>query len=172
MLNLEGENVVFRTRPHIIGLLSTLFLYALFLLAIIIASPMLIHLAQNKLHIHIPTWWLLIYFACIIFLGFQIFASIYNWLNDLYVLTDKRLIDYNRTLPFRETIVETSLNEIQNVYVNKAGPLQVIFKFGNLIVETAAESTRLVWENIPNVTEIQRQIMRAKEGANGVQREN
>mgnify|MGYP001592525074 CR=1 FL=1 len=85
-------------------------------------------------------------------LGLIVYAFIIwtNYYLDVWIITDKRLIDIEQRTLFSRTISELPMSKIQNVTLEIPGFIATILKFGNLKVETASQSTFIIRE-APNV---------------------
>ncbi|EKD56954.1 MAG: hypothetical protein ACD_58C00038G0006 [uncultured bacterium] len=82
----------------------------------------------------------------------------YLWKHDVYVLTDQRIIDINRTNIFQKDVTEFSLDKIQNVTYNQHGPIPMMVNFGEVIIETAGEFKNVKIELAPNPSAIQQKV--------------
>jgi hypothetical protein len=78
----------------------------------------------------------------------------YRYRNDIWLITNQRLIDSTKTTPFNHSVASTSLTNIQDVSIEKRGILATVFNFGNLICQTAATSGAFVFRGVPRPTEL------------------
>jgi len=72
-----------------------------------------------------------------------------HWFFNVDIVTDERIIDisfYN--LMYRE-ITEAGADEIQEVTVRPAGGVMSFFEFGDVVIQTAAETPRVIFTNVP-----------------------
>jgi len=97
----------------------------------------------------------------IIFIILVSYYYLYLWYNDIYVLTDERIIDIDQNGLFNRTLAETSLDQIQEVKIEVKGPMESIFGFGKIIVQTAGPSENLILELTPKPFSAQRVINKA-----------
>lgn len=95
--------------------------------------------------------------STIIALIFGIFTIIfinlyylYLWYNDLYVLTNQRIIDVDQKGLFNRVLAETSLDQIQEIKVQMTGPISHLLGIGTIVVQTAGPSENLILELVPN----------------------
>jgi membrane protein YdbS with pleckstrin-like domain len=94
-----------------------------------------------------------------------------DWSNDLYIVTDERIIDIEkRPLFFSEQRREASLGMIQNVYLEIPTFLASTFAFGNVIVQTAGAG-EFTFDKVANPREVQNEIFRRMEAFREAQRE-
>lgn len=89
------------------------------------------------------------------------YYNLFLWYNDIYILTNQRLIDVDQHGLFTRRISETSLDQIQEVQVIVNGPLETIFGFGQVIVQTSGPSENFILEITPQPYKIQQLINRA-----------
>ncbi|MEW5717548.1 MAG: cyclic nucleotide-binding domain-containing protein [Chloroflexota bacterium] len=96
--------------------------------------------------------------------GFLTWYHYEDWHNDIYQLTDERVVDIERS-PFRlkERLVETTLERIQNVSYNKPNLIANFFNYGDLMIETAGGQGRLVFKNVPNPQWAAQEIFRRRD---------
>jgi CRP-like cAMP-binding protein len=84
-----------------------------------------------------------------------------DWGNDLYIVTNDRLIDTERLpLGFRSKRTETTFDKIQNVNFTIPGPIATLFDFGTVTVFTAGAEGKLDFEWVRNPRGVQREIFR------------
>jgi len=82
-----------------------------------------------------------------------------NWGNDLYIVTDDRIIDTERLpLGFRSSRTETTFDKVQNVNFVIPGVMANFFKFGTVTVYTAGVEGKLDFEWIKDPARVQREI--------------
>jgi uncharacterized membrane protein YdbT with pleckstrin-like domain len=84
-----------------------------------------------------------------------------DWRNDIYVLTNRRVVHRERVGAFliRENFSAAPLQAIQNVQVSQVGPLGRILRFGDLVVETAGAAGQVVFHSIPDPWAVQQAIL-------------
>jgi CRP-like cAMP-binding protein/uncharacterized membrane protein YdbT with pleckstrin-like domain len=82
-----------------------------------------------------------------------------DWRNDLYVLTDELIIDIERKpLGFFAEQRQAPLAQIQDVRYVVPNPLAAILKFGDLLIETAAEHGGFTFDYIYHPESVQEEI--------------
>ena len=93
-----------------------------------------------------------------------------DWANDLYTVTSDRIIDVEKKpLFFAEQRREASLGAIQNVSLKIPNMLAVVFNYGDVLVQTAAQG-EFTFDKAPNPREVQREIFRRMEAFQEAQR--
>ncbi len=94
-----------------------------------------------------------------------------DWGNDLYIVTNERIIDMEkRPLFFAEQRREASLGVIQNVSLKIPNIIAGVFNFGDVVVQTAGAG-EFTFDGVPNPREVQREIFRRMEAYREAQRE-
>lgn len=96
-----------------------------------------------------------IYFLFVLFLAFRSWVDYYL---DMWILTDKRLIDIEQTGLFQREVSEIPLFRIQDMTVSIPGFTATFLKFGTITVQTAGEKDFYI-PDIPRVYEIKDLIM-------------
>lgn len=95
-----------------------------------------------------------------------VFLAWYNyedWRNDIYQLTDERVLDIERDpFRFKERLVETTLERIQNVSYSKPTLIANLLNYGDLIIETAGGQGQLVFKQVPNPQWATQEIFRRR----------
>ncbi|HHY55608.1 MAG TPA: PH domain-containing protein [Chloroflexi bacterium] len=71
-----------------------------------------------------------------------VYAGIYwyRYENDLWIITNERLIDSTKTTPFNQDIKTATLTNIQDINIRKRGIFQTLFEYGDVICQTASAS--------------------------------
>ncbi|RPI55738.1 MAG: PH domain-containing protein [Chloroflexi bacterium] len=84
-----------------------------------------------------------------------------NWGNDLYIVTNDRIIDTERLpLGFRSRRTETTFDKIQNVSFTIPGPVATIFDFGTVTIFTAGAEGKLDFSWVRDPRGVQQEIFR------------
>lgn len=80
------------------------------------------------------------------------------WL-DIFIITEKRIIDIDQTGIFSRTVSELRLNRIQDVTAQVKGFWQSMFDYGDVYIQTAGEIERFHFENIPHPNHLAKEIL-------------
>jgi uncharacterized membrane protein YdbT with pleckstrin-like domain len=99
---------------------------------------------------------------------------IMDHVDDIYIVTNKRVIRREQ-VPFRqESRVEAPLRNVQDIQESQSGLLAQVFDFGDLIIETAGERGHVAFREIPKTSEVKdiifEQIRRMQAGAKAEER--
>lgn len=153
----EGETVILLLRRHPFVILIRLFVYFLFALVPIIfikVFPVLIIDPDiSPIFLFLSSLWYL-------FLWSMAFYSLTMYTLDVWILTDKRIIDSTQHGFFNRTVSELYISRIQDISVNTAGVIPTVLKFGDLYIQTAGTEERFKFLQIPKPEEVKDKIMR------------
>jgi len=84
----------------------------------------------------------------ILTLGFA-FESFVMWYFNVFLVTDRRIVDIDFWGLLHKSVSETPLHNVQDVTHEVGGFWRVIFNFGNLYIQTASEVPRIDFKDIP-----------------------
>ncbi len=132
------EMLVFRSRKHVIQLLSAL------ILPLAIFSIGLFWLVLDSV-------WILSPFSIVIMLAGLAWGaySYFDWANDEYIVTSKRVIHIERLLLYGEKRDEAPLVRIQDVTVITTSLLQKLLDYSDIRIQTAGAGT-IIFSGIPH----------------------
>jgi hypothetical protein len=83
-----------------------------------------------------------------------------DWHNDVYVVTDERVVDIEKVPLLAEERREARLDRIQDVRYDQPTIIHRIFDFGHVWLETAGEIGRFTFDYVPHPREVQGEIFR------------
>jgi uncharacterized membrane protein YdbT with pleckstrin-like domain len=72
-----------------------------------------------------------------------------DWRNDHYIVTSLRVLHVERVLLLREDRDEAPIELVQDVQVNQEGMLANLLNFGDVIIQTAAATEKVVFADVP-----------------------
>jgi uncharacterized membrane protein YdbT with pleckstrin-like domain len=85
----------------------------------------------------------------------------FDWRNDHYIITNLRVLHVERVLLLREDRDEAPIERVQDVQSLKAGVLANLLNYGDVLIQTAAATQRVVFASIPNPDQVSRAIRSA-----------
>ena len=98
----------------------------------------------------------------VVYVLFLLLGLLMSWAMyylNFHILTNERIVDINQKTPLHHTISELHLNKVQDVTAEVRGLLPTILNYGNVYIQTAAETERFVFNNVANPTMVSKQIM-------------
>lgn len=110
---------------------------------------------------------LIVYYLLIAAYAFEQFLS---WYYNVYIVTNMHIVDINFYSLLSKEVVEISLNDIEVIAYHASGIFASLFHYGNVEIETAAETKRIVFEKVPNpdvVTDAVQDLQRARKSFGG-----
>jgi CRP-like cAMP-binding protein/membrane protein YdbS with pleckstrin-like domain len=143
-------------RKHWIRLLQRIWLPALVTLGLLLV------LIAASFALGAGSLWLDVFLVGLLMLSLGwLWWSWEDWGNDLYIVTDDRIIDTEaRPLGFGSTRTETTFDRIQNVSFDIPGPVATFFDYGTVIIYTAGAQGRLDFDWVQAPKRVQREIFR------------
>lgn len=91
------------------------------------------------------------------FLLFMLLFSLVEFFDfyfDLYIVTDRRIVDISQQKLFSRTVSELLLEDIEDVDAKTIGVLGTLFDFGDVEIQTAGSKANFNFEKILHPTEI------------------
>ena len=150
MINLgNDERVLYEVRKHWYVLLTdSLFVVLLFLV------PWAVMFGLDVLSVDLTSdeGSLIFFFAMLwLFLTWITFMIIWtNYYLDVWIITNKRIIDIEQFSLFSRDLSEFRLDRVQDVTIEGKGLLPTLLHFGDVHVQTAGESRDFIIKGIPH----------------------
>ena len=72
-----------------------------------------------------------------------------NWYYNVYLITDRRVVDVDFLGLLRYASTEAELRQIQDVEHDQSGLWQMLFNYGNVKIQTAGVHQNLTFEKVP-----------------------
>lgn len=144
------ENVLVVTRPHWLRLAGKIVTAVLLFFPLPVLYGVLAAFLPQALEEP---------YRSIVLLGFALYGYFVwvffflGWLNywlDLWIVTDERVLKVEQHGLFRREFNEFRLSRVQDVTVEIKGLVPTLFKFGNLVVQTAGENPGFMFKAIPH----------------------
>ena len=95
-------------------------------------------------------WYLLVF-------GF-IFTKFLNWYFNVYIVTNKRVMDIDFKGMLYRNISEAELSRVQDITHTQVGSTAVLFNYGEIKIQTAAQYSDIEFGKVPNPSEIHKII--------------
>lgn len=154
------ERVEYLVRRDLITLVPAILGFAFLLLAPLATNFLIRHTLPTLLEGAIaPT--LIALFIGIYYLSVGLFFYTYfvNFYLDLLIITNDRLLHINQIGLFARTISEVDLYQIQDITSEVHGFAASLFRYGDLIIQTAGALEKFMIYNIPNPEFLRRTIL-------------
>ncbi len=141
------EKIVLLLRRHWVTNFHWLFLSLVFMLAPTVIFPALSFFKVfSFIPVRFQTISLLIFYTLIFT---YIFISYLNWYFNVYILTDRRVIDIDFYNLLYKEVSSCDIDKIQDVTYQVSGVFKIFFDYGTVFIQTAGEEKNLEFEMIP-----------------------
>jgi uncharacterized membrane protein YdbT with pleckstrin-like domain len=153
----EGEKVVLLLRRHPFVILIKLAFFLLLILVPIIIGGLFAKFIYTHNFISLfsfltSVWYLLIWSG--------IFYALTMYTLDVWVVTNRRIIDSTQHGFFNRKVSELRLGRIQDISVETRGLIQTVLGFGDLRVQTAGTEEKFNFRQIPSPIKVKDEIMK------------
>jgi len=155
-----GEKIIMKLRRHIL-----IFFGQLFLIFVLAFAPFGAGFIINNVR---PEWFIspvarsaLILLVSAYYLNIWLFAlAIFvDYYLDAWVVTDSRVIDIQQDGLFSRTVAELELSRIQDITSDIKGIIPSMLNYGNVHIQTAGETKRFKFEQVPNADHVRNKLM-------------
>ncbi len=102
-----------------------------------------------------------LYIVFLISMWISLFISFVNYYLDIWILTNKRLVDVEQISFFSRTTSEVRLNNIQDVEVKVFGFINTMLKIGDVIVQNASSGEGFTIRQVGNPEYVREIVMEA-----------
>jgi uncharacterized membrane protein YdbT with pleckstrin-like domain len=89
----------------------------------------------------------------------------YRWQNDIWVITNQRLVDSVRKTPFNQSTSSTDLLNVQDINVRKRGIMASIFNFGDVLCQTASTRGQFSFRGVADPNDLLEELDRLRDEA-------
>lgn len=103
---------------------------------------------------------------CLVALGLFLYGIVDYYL-DIYIVTDRRIVDIEQNGFFHRQISELYLREVQDVKAKVDGFFPTTLHYGQVIIQTAGETENFIFDSIPHPYSISKKIMDLHESSVG-----
>ena len=153
----ETEEVILLMRRHPITNLGWILSMAVLLLVPTIVAPLILRSGLPAMdfswgyYLIIPLMWYLGTFGY----GFACFLS---WYFNVYIVTNKRIVDIDWYSLLYKKLASAQLEKIQDVNYKQSGLIESFFDFGDIHIQTAGTEPNFDFEHIPQPDRVVREI--------------
>jgi hypothetical protein len=140
-----GEKVIVLIRKHwLIFTLRVVMIFIAALLPLIAYSFTPPQALQSLAELVSGTAALFVYLLFILFLWLLVFVDFTTYFLDVWIVTNRRVIDVQQRTLFSRDTTTLMLEKIQDATVEVRGILATVFNFGTLVIHTAGENPDIV----------------------------
>jgi len=149
----DGEELVTILHKHPLTLAKPMFKVALWgLLPVLILLGFLSY-GNSSL------WLQLGFFVVLVSALSYGFFEWFTWYNDVYILTNEKIINIEQNSLFHRTVSETTWDKVQDVTFEVKGVLSTLFDFGSIHVQTAGAKDVIEFTSIAHPEAWQKKLM-------------
>ncbi|MFH0968905.1 MAG: PH domain-containing protein [Patescibacteria group bacterium] len=94
-----------------------------------------------------------------IFIWMYAFFIWIDYYFDIWIITDERIINIEQKGLFVRSMSEVKYSRIQDVTAEEKGVIPTMLDYGDVFIQTAAETERFVFRQVPNPYELKDMIM-------------
>ena len=95
----------------------------------------------------------------------RIYFTWFRYNNDIWVVTNQRIVDSLRRHWFHHRMASADLIDVEDIAVQREGPLPTMFNFGDLRCQTAGTEPNFILAGIPNPANVLSQLDAARDAA-------
>lgn len=101
--------------------------------------------------------------AFFLFAWLFLFQNFMDYYLDVWIVTNKRILNIEQTGLFTRIVSELRLYRVQDVTSTVKGIAETLFDYGNVEIQTAGEKTRFLFEQIPHPNSVSKSILELSE---------
>lgn len=148
---LNHEHIILKVRRHPITFLTQILVFL-----ILISLPSLLDFAVKLVEYPFPDGEIIQYFRKLggtlyyLYISLFILYSFFDYFLDVWIITDKYIIDIEQRALFFRTVAKQELIRIQDVAAEVKGIIPTIFNYGDVYVQTAGAHERFIFHKVPD----------------------
>ena len=149
----EGERVIQVCRRHWWHLWPKTVIWVLFALAPVVAAAWLLSALDILDDLGIFFW--LVVLVWLLYWAIRLLLNWYRYHNDIWVITDQRIIDSFKPTPFQLRVGTADLVNIQDMSIEKSGIIPTVLNFGDVVCQTAGTGQQFRIGGVPHPEQVQ-----------------
>ena len=149
------EEIILFLRQHVIVNLKWILVTALLLFAVPIFDFLLGFGGTSIRQIIPASYYFVLRFLLALFTFGYFFENFLSWYFNSYIVTNKRVIDIDFYGIIHRRFSEAPLRNIEDITNAISGFGPVIFHYGDVSIQTAAEAREITFENVPDPDRVQ-----------------
>src|SRR5690606_33112858 len=99
------------------------------------------------------------------FWAFRLYFTWYRYQNDMWIITNQRVVDSSRQHWFHHRMASTDLIDVEDIAIQREGVLATMFNFGSVQLQTAGVQANFVLSGIPKPSGVLGTIDGARDAA-------
>ncbi|MFC1598305.1 PH domain-containing protein [Patescibacteria group bacterium] len=107
-------------------------------------------------------WGWLIFLILIIIALLGLIKTFLVWSLNVFILTNRRIIDIDRRKFFEKHVAECPLENIQDIRYNQRGVIATLFKIGSVIIDSGSAKGHIEMPDVPEPEAVKELIMRER----------
>lgn len=156
-----GETLAFLLRRHWMTIVRRMLVYAFtfvlpLILFVIFREVLLPPLGERATGGVVLVMGASLYY---LFLGVYAFHAWLDYSLDVWIVTNERIMNIEQYGLFSRVTAELPLDAIQDVTVEVHGALPTLLKYGDVHIQTAAETPRFLFDDVPNPSDVASAIL-------------
>lgn len=155
----DNEKICLVLREHWISLFLKLVVWFGFAAVYLILDYIDVSYLENNIDSSFLPLVEVIKIVFLMFLALGLFIIFTLYYLNMYIVTDERIVNIQQLGLLRHTISELHLEQIQDVTAEIHGLPENIFDYGDVYIQTAGETERFVFHNIPGPTRVTKLIL-------------
>lgn len=150
----RGENIILLIRQHPVVFIPQLLIAVLMIIVPVLVSPVI-----NLLNVELTAgdkifgMGLLVLWALLTVS--LIAVTFFKWYFNVNIVTNERIVDIDFDKLFDHRVSEAQLEKIEDVSHSAVGMWAIIFDYGSVYVQTAAEQREFEFKRIPRPRDVQ-----------------
>jgi hypothetical protein len=159
----EGEVILLVLHRHWFDILTQMLLVLAMIIILILSAvylpilfPNIVLLSGGNLFIFFEVSWAM--FTWILF-----FILWIDYYFDVWIVTNKRVVNIDQKGLFVRNVSELELENIQDITTEVRGVIPTFFNYGDVFIQTAAEKERFIFHSVPNPYGVKDLIMNLQE---------
>lgn len=150
------EEILMILRAHWITNIPWVFIALVLLLAPLVLRyfPLLNSFPVRFQLVFVICWYLI--------LLMYVFERFLSWFFNMAIITDERIVDVDFINLTVKKVSDADLDKIQDVTYTNSGAFGAIFNYGDVLVQTAAEVTEFVFDDVPHPAEVAKILQRLR----------
>ncbi len=145
----DDEAVYYVFRKSLITNIGWILLTLLFIVLPSFVEPILL----KETNLSLKFLFIATFFWYVFTFGFFL-QSFFNWFFNVYIVTDKKIVDVDFHGLIYGNISEAKLADVEDVTSKISGTFRTIFEIGDVFVQTASESPQFEFHDVPRPAKI------------------